>query len=281
MTQGGTGTGVGKTGRRVALITSVAAALVAAACADVSAGPETPASIELSDLPYPSVVVGDTLRDANGVVARVRAIVRNNRGDSIGSTGTRYLYADYNRDSALFVDSTSGLVVARKAATATARIAARVSTSLQVLHDLFVTVRPDSMQVVRNTAVLTTVFPDTGRARATSNTTENLSVKVLNYQATTVAGVNGWLVRFQLIRPANPTNDTTLSAWLVNDNGSASVIDTTDAAGLAGRKVRIRANLFPAAGQDSVVVRAFVTYKGQPIALSGGDIVSTVKRGTP
>jgi hypothetical protein len=105
-------------------------------------------------------------------------------------------------------------------------------------------------------------------------------VQVQNLQSTAAAGVNGWLVRFTLIRPANPTNDTTKAAWLVNDNGTASVTDTTDVGGNAGRKVRIRAAQFPTAGTDSVIVQATVTYKGKPVPGSGAVVSAPVKRGT-
>lgn len=266
--------------RAAAWLLALSAAALGAACADVSSSPESPASIEMVDFPFPSVVVGDTLRDVNGAVARVRAIVRNATGDTLAAAGTRYLYADYNRDSALAVDSLTGLVVATRAATGDARIAARAGASLQVIKKLLVTVRPDTVSAGKVSAVLTTAFPDTGRAKASANTTDALPVLVQNRQSATPAGVNGWIVRFTLVRPANPTNDTTQAAWLVNDNGTASVIDTTDSGGNAGRKVRIRAAQFPAAGTDSVVVQATVTYKGKAVPGSGAVVSAQVKRGT-
>lgn len=264
---------------RVTALLLVIGASAGAACADVSSSPESPASIEMADFPFPTVVIGDTLRDVNGAVARVRAIVRNSAGDTLPGTGTRYLYADYNRDTALLVDSLTGLVIARKATTGEARIAARAGSSLQVLKRLLVTVRPDTVKAGTVTAVLTTAFPDTGRSKAAANTTEQLPVQVQNKQGTDPTGVNGWIVRFTLLRPANPTNDTTKDAWLVNDNGSASVVDTTDTGGNAGRKVRIRADRFPAAGTDSVVVQATVTYKGKAVPGSGALVTASVKRG--
>lgn len=262
------------TGGAVALAVSVAAA-----CADVSSSPETPASIEMANFPFPSIVLGDTLRDVNGVVAPVRAIVRNSAGDTLTGAGTRYLYADYNRDSALLVDSTTGLVFAKKAVLSEARIAARVGGALQAIGKLVVTVRPDTVSAVRVSRELTTQFPDTGRTKANANMTDPLSVSVQNLQSTSPTGVNGWVVRFTLLRPANPTNDTTQAAWLVNDAGTASVIDTTDNGGSAGRKVRVRADRFPTTGTDTVKVQATVTYKGKPVPGSGAIINAVVKRG--
>jgi hypothetical protein len=270
--------------RRLALTigvgVAVGAVLSVAGCADVSSSPDVPASIEMANFPFPSVVLGDTLRDVNGVPTPVRAVVRNSAGDTLSNTGTRYLYADYNRDSALFVDSTSGLVIARKATTSSeARIAARAGSALQVIAKLLVTVRPDSVSASRSTVQLTTQFPDTGRTKANANTTSALQVLVQNLQGSTPTGVNGWVVQFTLLRPANASNDTTQAAWLVNDNGTASVIDTTDGSGNAGRRVRVRADRFPTTGTDTVQVRATLTYKGKPVAGSGVIVSGVVKRG--
>lgn len=281
MTQGQTSS---RTRRHTAALIGgaiVAFSTLAIACADVTTSPETPASIEMSPFPFPSVVLGDTLRDVNGVVAPVRAVVRNSRGDTLANAGTKYLYADFNRDTALAIDSATGIVVARKAATGEARVAARIGSSLQAIGRLIVTVRPDTVDAGTPPSTLVTSFPDTGVTRANANTTGALSVTVRNRQTEQPTGVNGWIVRFALVQPANPTNDTTRSAFLVSDNGTASVIDTTDTGGGAGRRVRIRAAQFPASGTDTVIVQATVTYRGRPVPGSGVRLRVPVRRGTP
>jgi hypothetical protein len=261
-------------------VSASAGAWALGACAEIGTEPDVPGAIEMSPFPSPSVVVGDTLRDLAGKVAPVQAVVRNVGGDVIADASVRYLYADFNRDSALQVDSITGIVVAKKASTGDARIAARVGGSLQVLRTLVVTVRPDTVAGSSVATLLTTVFPDTGRAKATANTTQPLGVTVRNRQTTTAVAVNGWAVRFELLQPANPANDTTRAAWLVDGQGRASVFDTTDAAGSAGRQVRVRAEQFPTAGTDTVVVRAFVTYKGVDVPGSPVRLTAPVKRGT-
>lgn len=256
----------------------------ATGCADVSAAPDVPGSIEMDALPSPSVVIGDTLRTMDGVVAPAKAIVRNVAGTVILDAPVRYLYADYPRDSALLVDSVTGVVRAVKAARADARIAARVSGTLQVILPLIVTTRPDSADRSGQPALtlFTTTLPDTGKSGATANTTPALTVVVRHVESPgTSSTVTAWPVRYELLFPANPTNDTTKGAWLVDDAGRASVLDTTDASGVAGRKIRVRAANFPAAGiTDSIVVRATATYRGQ--ALRGAPIrmVFPVKRGS-
>ena len=257
--------------------------LLLAACAQVGSAPDIPAAIELSALPSPSVVVGDTLRSIDGVVAPVRAIVRNLSGDVITGSNVRYLYADYLRDTALAVDSLTGIVRAIKAATGEARLAARVGGALQVLKAVAVTTRPDSAdRVGLNTTLFTTVLADTGRSGAASNTSPSLSLTIRHNDAVGVtSGVNAWPVKFEVLSPANATNDTTKSVWMVDDQGRASVLDTTDVTGVAARKIRIRAALFPAAGVvDSVIVRATVTYKGVTLKGAPVRIAVPVKRGS-
>ena len=247
---------------------AVLAAVTVAACADVGSGPEVPAAIELPPFPFPSVVVGDTLRNEAGAVAPVRAIVRNSSGDIITGARPTYLYADFLRDTAFLVDTATGIVVARKQIRE-GRIAARIGSSLQVLRPLMSTVRPDTVDAGnRIDALIVSLLPDTGRARAEGNTTRELGVVVRNRQGAAPVGVSGWLVRFQLIKPANPTNDTSAAVYLVDERLSASAVDTTSDDGSAGRRVRVRAARFPvpqgnARVTDTIIVEATLRYRGQ------------------
>lgn len=254
--------------KRLLLLGGIIASVVAAACADVGTGPEVPAAIELPPFAFPSIVVGDTLRDSLGVVQPIRAIVRNSAGDIIADARPSYVYADLNRDTAFRVDSATGIVVAREKVSS-GRIAARIGSSLQVLRPLIATGRPDT--AVAGTAppaLLLSLLPDTGRARAEGNTTAPLPVAVRSREGTSTSGVNGWLVSFRLVRPANPTNDTTRGAFLVDEQLRPSVLDTTSTDGAASRRVRVRPAQFPAAQgtarvTDTVIVEATARYRGQ------------------
>lgn len=256
---------------RSLLLGAIAAAVIgAAACADVGTGPEVPAAIELPPFAFPSVVIGDTLRGEDGVVAPIRAIVRNSAGDELTDARPAYLYADFRRDSAFLVDTTTGIVVAQRAVT-DGRIAARIGPSLQVIRTLIATVRPDTAFAgTVPQALLVSLLPDTGRARAEGNTTPDIPVQVRNLEGATPVGVNGWRVRFRLVKPANPDNDTTQAVFLVDDRLRPSTMDTTGTDGRAARRVRVRAALFPvpqgsARVTDTVIVEATLTYRGQPV----------------
>ena len=271
---------VRRAAQRLLVVTVLGATGVGTACAEIGIGPNEAAAIELDPFPSPSVVVGDTLRTIDGVVSPVRARVFNVRGELIGDAAPRYLYADYNIDSALAIDSATGIVVAKTLVAGDKRIAARIGGTLQVLRGIRIVPRPDSVSGTSLTEILGTTVPDTGRQGQENNSTKALSVTVRNRDGNTVSPVRSWPVRFQLVSPANPTNDTMAAVYLVDDQGRASTLDTTDDSGAAGRRVRVRALQFPVgAAVESVVVRATVTYRGQPLKGSPVRISAPVRRG--
>lgn len=246
-----------------------AGTVLSVGCADTGSGPNTPASIEFDPFPSPAIVVGDTLRNEAGIVTPAHATVRNASGNAITDAPTTYIYADFNRDSALSVNPSTGVIVALKLGNSNeGRIAARVGNSLQVIRSLTFTTRPDTV-TGNNPGVLKLSTPDTAR----KNTSSPLSVTVSHKDSLSLRGVSGWVVRYELVYPANPSNDTTLGAFLVDDRQRPSVIDTTDGNGGAGRSVRVRPSAFApggsgsgSGGQDSIVVRVLVRYRGLPVS---------------
>jgi hypothetical protein len=264
--------------RRLLVAVSVAGAVLA--CAEIGTAPEQPAAIEMVPFPSPSIVVGDTLRSIDGVVAPVRAIVRNTAGDPIEDAPVRYLYADFNRDTgAVFVDSLTGVVVARRAITGDARIAARVGPVLQVIRNLIVTVRPDTLETGASPPPLSVTLPDTGRSGAQANSSQAVQATLRNLAGTAPVPVNGWLVRFGLRRPLNAANDTSAAVFLVDDQGRASTIDTTDNSGTAGRRVRVRAASFPTTAVDTVEVQLSASYRGRLVPGASQVVRLVVRRG--
>lgn len=275
--------------RAVTLSGMVCATFVATSCKEIASSPTTPFAIELAALSAPAVAIGDTLRDANGVATPLSAIVRNLSGDAITNAPVRYVYADASRDTALFVDSITGIVVALKplsngSTTATgtplARIAARVGNNLQVVRTIRVTTRPDSVD--RNGAVavdsIRVALPD-NTAGNDRNTSSGLAVAVRHVETAAVTGVQYWLVKYEISGPANSINDSTRGAYLVDETGKVSNVDTTDASGLAARYVRVRPSQFPPAGTvDSVIVLATVRYRGENVKGSPIRIKVPVKK---
>lgn len=128
--------------RRIIGSTVAIVATIATACADVGSGPDVPAALEFARLPIRRSSLAIRCATKRGD-SPLRAIVRNSAGEEIVGAPVTYLYADYNRDSSLVIDSTSGTVFARKITTvSTGRVAARAGSSLQILGTLFVTLPP-------------------------------------------------------------------------------------------------------------------------------------------
>ncbi len=251
--------------QRAVLVCMVGAAAVAAGCAQIGTDPDVPASIEALPLPFPSIAIGDVLRDTLGVEQPLRAVLRNVRGDIIADAPVRWLYVQYARDSALEVDSVTGHIRALSLPTGTAQVAARYASSLQILLPIRVTNAPDTA-FRADSAHLVGFVPDTGRLGADSNSVA-VTVRLQYRNATNVLqNADHWLVRFTVVRPANLANDTTAAVFLMDDNRRPSQLDTTTA-GLASRRVRVRPLQFPATGVDvdTVEVEAMVMRQGVPV----------------
>jgi hypothetical protein len=241
----------------------VAALAAGVGCSEVGTAPDLVASIEFVPLANRAVALGDSLRDTAGTAVPLQAIVRNVQGDALTDAPVRYLYVQFARDSALEVDSITGHVVARRLpGSGPVQVAARSGDALQILRDLRVANAPDTAFATDPAAALALTFPDTGSTAAQRNSAE-VRVQVQATVEGTRQGVGDWLVRFTVVEPANPTNDTTAQAWLLDDSFRPSVLDTTGS-GIASRRVRVR--LGSGTLPDTVVVEASVRVRGEPVA---------------
>ncbi len=252
--------------KRAALV--LASAIGVGACEQIGSDPSVPASIEAAPQAFPSVAIGDTLRDTLGVVQPLRVILRNINGDVIENPPIRFLYVQSGRDSALEVDSVSGVVSAIRRPTGNVvQIAARFEEAIQILIPIRVTNEP-STAFASGTPSIKGFVPDTGVIGNAENSVP-LEVQVQYRDSLSrLQNVSDWLVRFAVVKPDNLSNDRTRSVFLVDDNFRASQIDTTGGNGTATRRLRIRPSLFPASGVaiDTVEVEAMIFRRGQPVA---------------
>lgn len=241
------------------------AVAVAGACTDVPTG-TAPVAISLQ-LPAPAVARGDTLRDSTGAVAPLHAFVYNSSSDTIPDAAVRYYVLDAG--TAIAVDSVTGLVTADTTSgiVDSARVIAVVGglqTATLVIHAV---PAPDSVRALD-------LAPDTIRytGAGARDSSRSLRVQLLHRapagSADTV--VARWIVRYQLTRadaqrtPIAPL-DTLL--YLADDAGRRSRADTTDASGIAGRRVRVDLRrLQDPTYSDSVIVSATVRARaGTPL----------------
>ncbi len=229
--------------------------LIAVACIDLSTDPDEIVAIEFGDLPWPSIVAGDTLRDASGAIAPLMARLFDGNGDPADGP-VEFLV----QEPGLRIVN-GNMLVAEATATGPIGIIASTTGIQSVPTTINVVPKPDSLAVEGTITPLEWVVPDDPAL----NTSQPLTVKLLSNTTATPAPVPSWVVRFQLEAGGRiiPENDTT-QIWLVGDNGRPASADTTDGGGLASRRVRLRVapGLTP---PDSAVITVTASYNGAPL----------------
>jgi len=225
--------------------------LIAVACTDISGSSTSVLSIQFDSLSAPSVVLGDTLRDTTGAVIRPVVHAFNFQGEEIIPAPVFFL----SPDSGITVDSVTGIVVGDSLRSTPARIVATIGT-LQAIQNVDVTLRPDLVQAVNALDSLQYSLLDT-----TLNVSSQLQVKLTHGVAPNDSAVKSYIVSFAIVAQSDPQ-----LGELVNDAGKPSVVDTTDASGIAGRKIRLHP-LFLSSGTavDSIVVNATAKYRGTQV----------------
>ena len=238
----------------------VLSAGVAAACTDLDTAPDAPFSLEILELPSPSIVVGDTLRDVDGVAAPLTAVVYNLDGEPIPGVPVSFFAVDTTGE--LRIDPSTGHVTSTGARRGSARIFATVGSLQTPPETLTIVPPPDSTAPIGVLDTLRYSFADPSR-----NTSDSIAVRVMWDSAD--APVARYPVRFRLEDRAD-----TIVARLVDDQGRVSTadrsgavsIDTTGADGVAFRRIRLTPGSTLATPVDSVAIIAEVTLRGDPVA---------------
>jgi hypothetical protein len=230
----------------VLVVISALVGIIAAACTDISGSPGAVLSLQFDPLPFPSVVVGDTLRDTTGAVVTPVVHAFNFQGEEIIPAPVFFL----SPDSGVAVDSVTGIVVADSLRSTPARIVATLGT-LQAAQSIDVTLRPDFLQAVNAVDSLKYSAIDT-----TLNVSVPMQVRLTHGIAPNDSAVKSYIVSFAIVEQSDPG-----LGELVNDAGNASVVDTTGADGIAGRKIRLHPLLLTAQ-TDSIVINATAKYRG-------------------
>jgi hypothetical protein len=236
----------------------------ALACTDLSGSSTSVLSIQFDSLAAPSVVVGDTLRDTTGVVIVPVVHVFNFDGEEISSVPVRFL----SPDTGVVVDSITGIVVGDSLRSTPARIVATVGT-LQAIQKVEVTLRPDFITALHDRDSLSYSAIDT-TLNVTSEQTM-LTIKLTHDVAPNDSVVKSYIVSFAIVEQSDPR-----LAELVNNAGKPSVVDTTDANGVAGRRIRLHP-LFLTSEVDSIIVNATAKFRGTPVSGSPVRLVLKVK----
>ena len=237
------------------------AGAVLLACVDIPTGEDDLLSFQFDPLPSPSVVAGDTLRDSSGVAAPLSVTAFNYSGGIVTSPGVRFRALD----TRIRVDSLTGVVTGDSASSTSSRILATID-DFTGLISLPVVLRPDTVLGSNARDTLSYSLTDTA-----ANVSNAIGVRVLHGPAAGDSAVRSFRVTFEVLAPS----DTAL-ARLVDDAGRRSPADTTDASGIAARRIRLNVTRLTAA-VDSVIVRANVRYRGQHVGGSPMRLVLNLK----
>lgn len=235
--------------------------LAAAACIDLSTDPDEVVAIEFLPAPWPSVVAGDTLRDAQGQVAPLQAQLFDASGDVVSGVPVTFL----SRGNLVTVTG-AGLVIAADGADGRAELVASAPGLQSEVRPLEVVLSPDSMVAGNPVDTLRWVIPDV----PATNTSPDLGARLVHFGATDTTGVRAWIVAYRLEFGGQvvPADDTTL-VYLVNTAGRPQSVDTSDANGAVALRVRVRPG--PGLGAlDSAIVTLEAQFQGIP--LPGGPV---------
>ena len=247
----------------LAAIAIAAGTAGAAACTDISGSSSAVLSIQFDTLPVPAVVLGDTLRDTTGAIAYPVVRAFNFKGAEIAPAPVWF----QSPDSGVSVDSATGIIVGDSLRASSARIIATVG-KLQAIQRVDVTLRPDLIQAVNALDSLKYSVTDT-----TKDLSVELQVKLTHGVAPDDSAVRSWIVSFAIVQQSDPR-----LGELRNGSDRPSQIDTTDASGIAGRKIRLHpVFLSSATAVDSIVVNATARYRGAPVAGSPVRLVLLLK----
>ncbi len=245
----------------------LAAIMAVAGCTEVGTDPEAVVSIQFDALPYPAIALGDTLRDSSGVPVPVRAVAFNADNEPIPGAPIEYFVSD---TVSLRIDPATGLIIADAVVSDSARLnPPRVFARIGALSPFLSLILTPAPAVVRRSADSIPIV------KFFANPLSGEVGVVVSYDsAGTLRPVRGWLASYALTFRGATLTDT-LSAYPVGDQNRFSRVDTTDASGVASRRIRIRAAPLPGNAVDSIVVHTTVRYRGGDI--SGSPVRQVVR----
>jgi hypothetical protein len=251
-------------------IVGAVAAVVIAACVDLSAPKGGPASISQLQLPAFFVVQGDTMRDTLGRAMPPTVVAYDGAGGVLTSFKPRFFITD-SLQQLHFSAIDSSLVSSGAADTAgaVAHVVAQIGSLQTGVQTVYVTVRPDTLRRPDTTALAISV--PIGDKLDSSSSIGRLAL------STVVRGVGGRpvpgvFVRYTLASSVASRNDSP-AAYLTDDANAvflanSSSPDTGDVSGVTSRTLVVNSFLATERGallNDTLVVLVTAMYGGSPL----------------
>ena len=218
-------------GARLAVL-GIGASVIA--CIELSGPEDDLSAISPIAIAWPSVVVGDVLRDIAGVEAPLHLDAYDGDGNVVSDATVNFIVLD----PGVSVD-TRGVVRGVTEGATSVRIVAQVRRGKAVLQTpeakVDVVQRPDSVSPANDTTYRETIVP---AIQATPITLDTIKVSVVSRGSGQVKGVKSWLVRFEILDVPAGVNGRRTTQY--GDGGTPNErvsIDTTDGSGNASRAI--------------------------------------------
>jgi hypothetical protein len=200
-------------------------------------------------LPSPGIVVGDTMRDSNGVAAPLRVIGFSASGDTLAGTNAVFVVLD----TFAHLSGSATLVADHIGST---RVLGGIG-SLQTLPETVkVTLSPDTLYAADSTHHLKTFSILNGDTLVTS---ADLSTRVAHKNGAALTDVDAVIVRYSIV--SAPTAKGSVPTITLMNGSFVSTKDTT-VGGRAGRAARLRVSQLTSVAVDSARIRATASYRG-------------------
>ncbi len=254
-----------------------AAILVLAACIELGGPTDGVVSITNLRLPYPSVVVGDLMRDSLGNPSPLFLTAFGADGEPLPTEPLTFVALDTTLSvdpdgtvHGLFRDSIGGRVVGG-------------AGSLQTPPNrIIVTIAPTA--VTMGPGPTTIQFVNT--APDTSATTNWSTPLLLTITGAAGAPAQGYVVTYALVETPDPVTPGTPTAYISDAGARTMTRDTTDTRGVASRIVVLRqgavaTDIRSGSRIDSVIVRATIKYLGADVPGSPVDFIVPVSLKPP
>jgi hypothetical protein len=252
-------------------VVSALAAIVVAACVDLSAPKGSPASISQIQLGAFFVVQGDTLRDTLGAPVPPSIIAYDGAGGVLTSFTPTFFLTDTSQSLHFNPDGTLSATGTADTAGATAHLLGQIGRLQTAPQTIYVTVRPDALERSTTSAVLDSIIPVAGDDSASSIATVRLSAVVHGVGGRPVPGV---FVRYELRSNIASNSPNALAVYLRDDSNKAfgfaqSTPDTGDVSGVTSRTLVVNSKAVAdrtiLTTDDTLSVVATALYRGNPL----------------
>jgi hypothetical protein len=260
-----------RVGRRALIGLSV---LGIGACIEFGGPKAGVVSITNLRLPYPSVVVGDFMRDSLGNPAPLSITAFGPDGSELPTEPVTFV----SLDTTVQVDA-DGAVRGLFRDSIGARVIAGAGGLQTPPHRIIVTIAPTL--AIKGTDPTTIQFTNT-TPDSTTNTNWSPPL-VVTLQGASGAGAQGYVVTYSIVESPDAAVAGTPTAYIAESAAPRMPRDTTDTKGVASRRVILRQSAIATdvrsgARSDTVIVRATVKYLGADVPGSPVDFIVPVSK---